>query len=91
MRASAFTIITLSRLRPALNHDPRISFHVGVCPTRAQIDEFLIILILVNDLIRVSLTGVTAGVNLLALAVPAAGNLDEVISPGYICRIVRAW
>jgi len=76
VRASAFTIITISQLRPALDHCPRISFHVGVRPAGAEIDVFLIILVLVDDLIRVSLTGITAGVDLFALAVPATGNLN---------------
>ena len=94
MRASAFTIITLSQLRPALDHCPRISFHVGVCPAGTEIDVVPVVLVLVDDLIRVGLAGVTTGVDLLALAVPAAGNLDEVIAPVYgptdflsLCRI----
>ncbi len=79
----AFTIIAISQLRPALDHCPGISFHVGVCPAGAEIDISPVVLVLVDDLIRVGLTGVTTGVDLIALAVPAAGNLDEVISPVY--------
>ena len=36
----AFTIITISQLRPALDHCPRISVHVAVCPAGEKIGGF---------------------------------------------------
>jgi len=68
-------------VRAQLDHCPGISFHVAVCPAGAEIDVFPIILVLVNDLVRVGLAGITAGVDLFALAVPATANWDEIVSP----------
>jgi len=47
-------------------------------------DVSVVVLVLVNDLVRVSLTGITAGVDLLAFAVPATANLDEIVSPSRV-------
>ncbi len=68
--------LTLFQSPAQLDHCPRISFHVGICPAGTEIDVSLVVLVLVNDLIRVSLTGVTAGVDLFAFAVPATGDLN---------------
>lgn len=67
-----------------LDAGPRISIIDVIRPAGAEIDVFPIILVLVDDLIRVSLAGITAGVDLLAFAVPATANLDEIITPGRV-------
>ncbi len=68
-------------LTAPLDDSSGVSVHNAISPARAEADICFIVLVLVNDLVRVGLTGITAGVVLLAFAVPATANLDEVISP----------
>ncbi len=68
-------------LAAPLDGSPGVSIHNAVSPARAEADEGFVVFVLVNDLVRVSLAGITASVEHLPFAVPATANLDEVIPP----------
>ncbi len=61
-----------------------ISVHYAIRPAGAKGYEGVVILVLVENLVSMVLTGVAAGVRGTPLAIPDAIDFKEVITPGHL-------